>query len=216
MHNKTHKKRTHTPTKNKRNTNTTTMNKNKLAVMFTSNNHEWETPKELFEKLDSEFHFSLDVCATAQNTKCTKFFNKKTDGLKQDWNKNTCFMNPPYGRIIKEWIKKAHEESLKGTIVVCLLPARTDTSWWHEYIIPFAKEIRFIKGRIKFSNNKCGAPFPSAIIIFQSPEHEDKPVEIYGKPIHGSPQVSRFICKFCKRKYNEKECPNCAVLNEVK
>ena len=134
-----------------------------MNVHFSSESVEWSTPDDFFKKLDQEFNFTLDPCATVQNKKCKKFFTKEEDGLKQDWSKEIVFMNPPYGRVIKYWIKKAYEESLKGAVVVCLVPARTDTSYWHDYCMKGT--IRFIRGRLKFSE-KNSAPFPSAVVIF--------------------------------------------------
>lgn len=133
--------------------------------MFSSKDQTWETPQNLFDKLDKEFNFTLDVCATDETAKCNNYFTPKEDGLIQEW-KGNCWMNPPYGREIGIWIKKAWEESKKGAKVVCLIPARTDTKYWHEYIFTYAAEIRFIKGRIKFGNSKNSAPFPSALVIF--------------------------------------------------
>ena len=134
-------------------------------VMFSSRDQTWETPQNLFDKLDKEFNFTLDVCATDETAKCNNYFTPKEDGLIQEW-RGSCWMNPPYGREIGIWIKKAWEESKKGAKVVCLIPARTDTKYWHEYIFTYAAEIRFIKGRIKFGNSKNSAPFPSALVIF--------------------------------------------------
>jgi site-specific DNA-methyltransferase (adenine-specific) len=135
--------------------------------MFSSNSVEWETPIELFNELDKEFIFTLDPCSTKDNHKCMDYFTKEDDGLNKDWNYNNVFMNPPYGRnVIDKWIKKAYEESLKDNcVVVALLPVRTDTKWFHDYIIDKA-EIRFLKGRLKFSNSKDCAPFPSMIVIW--------------------------------------------------
>lgn len=132
--------------------------------LFSSASDEWETPQELFDQLNEEFHFDLDPCATPQNAKCAQFFTKKENGLKQDWF-GTVFMNPPYGREIKQWVQKAYEEAGKRCTVVCLLPARTDTSWFHDYCLK--GEIRFLRGRLKFGNAKNSAPFPSMIVIFR-------------------------------------------------
>lgn len=124
----------------------------------------WETPQHVFDELNQEFRFDVDVCATKENAKCATFFSPEMDGLKREWE-GTCWMNPPYGRQIHLWVKKAYESSLKnGVTVVCLLPARTDTKWWHDYCMK--GEIRFIKGRLKFGDGKNSAPFPSAIVIF--------------------------------------------------
>ena len=137
-------------------------------VHFSMKSNEWITPQDLYNKLDEEFKFTLDPCCTKQSAKCSKYFTKEDDGLIQDWSNDIVFMNPPYGREIPNWIEKAYKESLKGAIVICLIPARTDTKYWWNYIFPYA-EIRFIKGRIKFENNgkKAPAPFPSAIAIFR-------------------------------------------------
>lgn len=134
-------------------------------LMFSSKTDLWETPQEFFDKYNNQYNFTLDVCADETNYKCEKYFNLKKDGLKQDWSKDICWMNPPYGRHIGKWIKKAYEESLKGAVVVCLLPARTDTKWFHEYCMKGS--IEFIKGRLKFGKNKNAAPFPSMVVIFK-------------------------------------------------
>ena len=134
-------------------------------VHYSSKSNEWETPDDLFAELDSEFHFTLDPCATVENAKCHKFYTINEDGLSKSWEGEVVFMNPPYGRQIRQWIKKAREESKHATIV-CLIPARTDTSYWHDYIFNHA-EIRFLRGRVKFGNQKQGAPFPSAIVVFK-------------------------------------------------
>lgn len=132
--------------------------------LFTSKTDLWSTPTELYKSLDEEFAFETDVCASEENAKCKKYFTIKEDGLKQEWL-GVCWMNPPYGREIGKWIKKAYESALEnGTTVVCLVPSRTDTRWWHDYCMK--GEIRFIKGRLKFGNSTNSAPFPSAIVIF--------------------------------------------------
>ena len=136
-----------------------------MKVHYSSKTNEWETPQELFNRYNEIYHFTLDVCATEENTKCKKFFTKKENGLLQNWSKDICWMNPPYGREISKWIEKAYTESLKGAIVVCLIPSRTDTIYWHNWIFPHAK-IEFLKGRLKFSNSKHPAPFPSAVVIY--------------------------------------------------
>jgi phage N-6-adenine-methyltransferase len=134
-------------------------------LMFSSETDEWETPINTFKDLDREFNFTLDVSANDQNHKCDKYYTKEIDGLKQTWGKRSCWMNPPYGREIGKWVQKAYEESLKESTVVCLLPARTDTRWFHNYCVK--GEIRFIKGRLKFGNCKHNAPFPNMIVIFK-------------------------------------------------
>ena len=139
-----------------------------MDVHYSSKTNEWSTPQDFFDELDKEFNFTLDPCATSENAKCTKYFTVEDDGLKQDWSKDTVFMNPPYGREIKRWIKKAYEESQKGATIVCLIPSRTDTAYWHNYIFGKADDIRFIKGRLKFGGSKNPAPFPRAIIIYKA------------------------------------------------
>lgn len=131
-------------------------------IHFSSKTDEWSTPQDLFDELNSEFHFNLDPCATKENAKCELFYTKEDDGLSKDWSGKTVFMNPPYGREIGKWVKKAKQSN---ALVVCLLPARTDTSWWHEYVI--GSEVRFIRGRLKFGNSDKEAPFPSAIVVFR-------------------------------------------------
>lgn len=140
---------------------------NNLSVMFSSNDMTWTTPIELFNKLNNEFHFTLDVCATHFSYKCPKYFTPEENGLIQDWSNDICWMNPPYGKEISLWLKKAYEESLKGAIVVALIPSRTDTKYWNDYCMN-AAEIRFIQGRLKFGDSDNSAPFPSAIIVFDN------------------------------------------------
>ena len=123
---------------------------------------EWETPQWLFDVLNDEFNFTLDVCASENNHKCDKYFSKNDDGLNQKWE-GVCWMNPPYGRDIKEWMQKAKEESKNGITTVCLVPARTDTEWWWDNCID--GEIRFIRGRLQFQNSDGAATFPSAVVI---------------------------------------------------
>jgi len=147
------------------------MNKKTQQVMFSSKSEEWETPQDLYDYLNLDYRFTLDPCATKENAKCEKFFTMEDDGLSKSWEGEKVFMNPPYGRDIKKWIKKAYEEGQKpNTIVVCLIPARTDTKYWHDYCMK-AWKIHFVKGRLKFTNNNIGntsAPFPSAVIIFKN------------------------------------------------
>lgn len=135
-----------------------------MAVHFSSETDEWPTPQEFFDRLNEEFHFTLDVCATPENAKCRRYFTKHENGLLQKWE-GVCWMNPPYGRKIGQWVKKAYESALDGATVVCLLPARTDTSWWHDYCMK--GEIRFVRGRLKFGNASENAPFPSAVVVFR-------------------------------------------------
>lgn len=139
-----------------------------MSVHFSSKRNEWNTPQDFYDGLNAEFMFDLDPCTSdGTNSKCEKYFTQEDDGLKQSWGGYRVFMNPPYGRGIKDWIKKAYTESLKkNTLVVCLIPARTDTSYWHDYIFEHAKDIRFVRGRLKFGGAKHNAPFPCAVVVF--------------------------------------------------
>lgn len=138
------------------------------AGLMSSKTELWATPPEIFDPLNKEFEFTLDACALPENTKVKQFFSPEDNSLIQEWT-GTVWMNPPYGREISKWMKKAFESSLTGATVVCLVPARTDTVWWWDYAMK--GEIRFIKGRIKFidfvGNANQAAPFPSAIVIFK-------------------------------------------------
>ena len=136
------------------------------AGLMSSLTPEWGTPQGFFDELNVEFGFTLDVCASDWNHKCDRFFTEKVDGLSQVWD-GVCWMNPPYGREIKFWMAKAVESWKAGATVVCLVPARTDTAWWHDYAMQ--GEIRFLRGRLKFEavdGVKSSAPFPSAVIIY--------------------------------------------------
>lgn len=136
------------------------------GLMFSSATDQWATPQDFFDRLDSEFNFTLDPCADASNHKCDTYSTKEDDGLQQSWKGHTVFCNPPYGKVIKEWVKKSYEESRdRDTTVVMLIPARTDTAYFHDFIYGKA-EIRFIRGRLKFNNAKNAAPFPSMVVVF--------------------------------------------------
>ena len=134
-------------------------------LMFSSNTDQWATPQAFFDRLNRIFRFETDVCALPENAKCERFFSPDVDGLKQDWQ-GVCWMNPPYGREIGKWVEKAYRSAKEnGTTVVCLLPARVDTRWWHDFC---AKgEFLFVKGRLKFGDAKDSAPFPSAVVVFR-------------------------------------------------
>lgn len=134
-------------------------------IMFSSKTDLWSTPQDLFDALNKEFNFTLDVCALPENAKCERYYTPEINGLMQKWE-GICWCNPPYGRQIGKWIEKAAESTADGAIVVLLLPARTDTKWFHKYIYNKA-EIRFVEGRLKFGNAKNVAPFPSMIVIFR-------------------------------------------------
>ena len=142
----------------------------KRDVYASSKTCEWETPQEFFDKLHAEYHFELDVCATPDNAKCERFFTKEQDGLKQKWE-GRGWRNPPYGKEIGDWMRKAYESTLGGATVVCLVPARTDTAWWHDYAMK--GKITFIRGRLKFGGQKNSAPFPSAVVVFEKEVEAD-------------------------------------------
>ena len=135
-------------------------------VHFSSATNEWATPQDFFDKLNTQFDFNLDPCATAENAKCKKFFTIEDNGLEQDWSKYRVFCNPPYGRGLKDWVRKAYEESKKGALVVMLLPARTDTSYWHDYVVGGGADVRYLRGRLKFGGSENSAPFPSALVMW--------------------------------------------------
>jgi phage N-6-adenine-methyltransferase len=150
----------------------------KTKVYHRSNRDDWGTPAEIFDPLDAEFGFTLDVCATPDNAKCARYYTSNDNGLLQAWT-GVCWMNPPYGNRVGEWIKKAYESSLAGTTVVCLVKATPDTRWWHAYT-PVA-EVRFVKGRITFIGAENHAPFPSVILIFRPPEGCSLSTNLHGR-----------------------------------
>lgn len=134
-------------------------------VMFSSNKSDWETPDWLFNRLNGEFAFTCDVCATVDNAKVYNFISPELNALEMNWT-GTCWCNPPYGREIGKWVAYAkHQADIGNAQVVCLIPARTDTSWWWEIVRH--GEVRFLKGRLKFKGAAHSAPFPSAIVIFR-------------------------------------------------
>lgn len=141
---------------------------NDLAVHFSSVRQDWATPPEFFAGWRDRFDLNLDVCASPDNAKLPRFFTVDDDALIQDWAPHRCWMNPPYGRQIGKWVKKAYVESLRGARVVCLLPSRTDTAWWHDYCQPQIEKglVHFIRGRVTFVGALSPAPFPSVIVIF--------------------------------------------------
>jgi len=148
------------------------MKEHDRSVLFSSSSTECETPQDFFDGLDEIYHFDLDAAATPQNTKCDRFYTKEDNALTQRWEGNV-WCNPPYGREIGAFVRKAYREAELGALVVMLLPARTDTRWWHDYIMK-AREIYFVKGRLKFSGSANSAPFPSAVAVFHN-----------GAPPHG-------------------------------
>lgn len=151
-------------------------NKSKIARVrndgrWHSRGSDWSTPQELFDALNEEFHFTLDPCASDWNKKCARFFSEETNGLAQDWGNEVIFMNPPYGKVLNDWMKKAYESSFRGATVVCLVPSATDTAWWHDYAMK--GQIRYLRGRPRFvtPEGTWQQTFsPSVIIIFQPPK----------------------------------------------
>ena len=159
-------------------------------ALFSSVTDQWATPQWLFDALNEQYHFSVDVCALPHNAKCQKYYTPDDNGLNQEW-RGICWMNPPYGNPefpckpvcskkicqdrgyhintyrpgITDWMEKAYDASKKGATVVCLVPSRTDTEWWHRFAMQ--GEIFFLPGRLTFGQSKCSAPFPSAIIVFE-------------------------------------------------
>jgi len=156
---------------------------------------EWETPRKLFHMLDETFKFTLDCCATDENAKCQAYFTKDNDGLMQDWEKEVLWMNPPYGKGIEEWVKKAAEHGENGGIAVCLLPAYVSTGWWIRQVMGKANHIAFIKGRVHFVGAKHSATFPSAIVQYGWIGHGPRLLDML--------EYRETICKmdgmFCER-----------------
>lgn len=135
-------------------------------ALFTSNSDEWSTPHDIFQRLNEEFNFNLDPCANHENHKCDTYYTVDDDGLSQSWGGHRVFCNPPYSEIGK-WVEKAYRESHQdNTLIVLLIPSRTDTRYFHNFIYQRA-EIRFVKGRLKFGQSKNSAPFPSMVVIFR-------------------------------------------------
>ena len=152
--------------------------------MFTSNTNEWATPQAFFDELNKEFAFTLDPCATPENAKCARFFTKEIDGLAQSWRGETVFCNPPYGRDLAKWVAKAHAEVIAGggTTVVMLIPARTDTAYFHDYIYQ-KHTVRFIRGRLHFNESKNAAPFPSMVVVMRPTDADNLGGAIMDKKI---------------------------------
>ncbi len=160
-----------------RNTDENTGKNPNLAVLHSSNKMDWGTPQPLFDVINKEFHLNLDVCATAENAKCQRYFTPEMDAFKQQWN-GRCWMNPPYGRQIGHWLAAAFSAAYdEGNLVVCLVPARTDTRWWWDY----ARwgEVRFLPGRLTFEGASDPAPFPSAIIVFRERLFQPRESHVY-------------------------------------
>ena len=138
-----------------------------IQACLSSKTDNWATPQDFFDKLNEEFHFTLDPCANEENHKCDLFYTKEQDGLTKDWGGHVVFCNPPYGKESADWVRYSYEQSQKpNTTVVMLIPARTDTRYFHDYIYGKA-EIRFIKGRLKFGDATTAAPFPSMVVVYR-------------------------------------------------
>ncbi len=142
--------------------------------MMSSNTDEWATPKLFFDKLNEKYHFTLDPCCSIENRKCEKYYTKKENGLLQSWKNERVFCNPPYGREIGKWVEKAYIENKKNNVfILMLLPARTDTRWFHDFIY-LKHKVEFLKGRLKFNDGKQSAPFPSMVVILENEGREKK------------------------------------------
>lgn len=133
---------------------------------FSSASDEWATPQAYFDEVNAEFGFDLDVCALPSSAKCERYFTPEVDGLAQEWT-GRVWMNPPYGRVLGAWMAKAYESAqTTADVVVCLVPARTDTRWWHDFAM--RGEVRFVPGRLRFGGSATSAPFPSALVVFRN------------------------------------------------
>lgn len=137
-------------------------------VHFSSEDNTYETPQDFFDKLNSKYNFTLDPCCTSETAKCDKFFTIEDDGLKQSWENEIVFCNPPYGRELPKWVEKCYDEAKdNNALVVMLIPARTDTKYFHKFIYKKRNvSVEFLKGRLKFGNEKNSAPFPSMVVKF--------------------------------------------------
>lgn len=145
------------------------------GACFKSNTDEWGTPQDFYDRLNAIYKFTLDPCATKENAKCEKYFTIEDDGLKQSWADNSVFVNPPYSQCY-EWIEKSYNEAQKfNTFVLCLIPSRTDTKYFHKFIMK-AHKIIFIDGRLKFGNSKTSAPFPSMVVCFNKRFDDRQPI----------------------------------------
>lgn len=139
--------------------------------LFSSARMDWATPQSFFDLVNAEFGFTLDSAAEAHNAKCASYYDESVDGLSQPWP-GVVWCNPPYGRSISKWVEKGWSEAQNGATVVMLIPARTDTAYWHDYVMR-AAEIRMVRGRLVFGTGdaRANAPFPSALIVFRPGEH---------------------------------------------
>lgn len=146
------------------------------TTALTSLDDTWTTPLDFYNRLHSEFNFGLDAAALQSSALCNQWYGpdhpdtSRRDALVRDWTKDSAgrsiWLNPPYGRTMKNWVKKANLESQRGGVIVCLVPARTDTAWWWDYCIE--QEVRFVRGRLKFGKQLSSAPFPSAVVVMKN------------------------------------------------
>jgi phage N-6-adenine-methyltransferase len=137
------------------------------SALYSSRSDEWPTPQSFFDALHSEFKFTLDPCATSRNPKCRRYFTSKENGLTRDWGRHRVFCNPPYGKTMRDWARKCYDASCAGALVVLLAHARTDTRWFHDWVYGKAKELRFVRGRLRFGDGEQSAPFPSLVAVFK-------------------------------------------------
>lgn len=147
-----------------------TKHPSKLAVHFSSKRGDHGTPQWLFDRLNERFKFKMDLAASGKNKLCDKYFSEKDNGLELTWPKGWSWCNPPYGKSLIYWAKKAYEQSEEGRDCIMLLPARTDTKWFHQYILPFASAVIFIRGRLTFKGEPASAPFPSMLVVWKKRE----------------------------------------------
>ena len=147
------------------------MTEEQLKAQFSSQRDNWETPQDFFDRYDDVYHFNLDAASSDENAKCERHYTIADDGLHSNWGGYRVWLNPPYGREIGKWVQKAWEEAQKpNTVVVMLLPARTDTAWFHDYCK--RGEITFVRGRLKFGGSSWNAPFPSMVVVFDNRKEE--------------------------------------------
>lgn len=135
-------------------------------ILFSSEKMDWGTPQDLFNKLNQKYNFTVDVASNDQNYKVKKHYTKKENGLKQNWSGERVWCNPPYGREIGKWLEKAYNTKC---LAVFLIPARTDTKWFHDFVYKKPNvTYEFIRGRLKFEGGKTSAPFPSMIVVYNN------------------------------------------------
>jgi phage N-6-adenine-methyltransferase len=173
-----------------------------LSVHFSSQTDIWSTPQDLFDSCNAIFGFTVDACALPQNAKCPVYFTPEQDGLKQEWT-GTAWMNPPYGRTIGHWMRKAWESSQHGSTVVCLVPARPDTAWWHDYATK--GDVLFLRGRLKFGNAESSAPFPSALVTFGARKRYMKLCSVCDNPFAADRSHAETCSGACRVRLHRRE-----------